>query len=110
MATKSAKLKISPSFYEKDVMYGMATMGPRGQIVIPAEARKDLCLKPGDKMVVMGKFGKVMSLMKTEDIEGMVSMMMDHVEKNVDDERFKKHVEQQLEELRQFVIPRKTKN
>lgn len=107
MATQQAKLKINPSFYEKDVMYGMATMGPRGQIVIPAEARKDLCIEPGDRLVVMGKFGKVLSLMKTEDIEGMVSMMMDHVEKNVGDEKFKKHVEQQLAELRQYIIPPK---
>ncbi len=32
---------------------GTATVGERGQIVIPAEARKLLDLKPGDKMLVM---------------------------------------------------------
>lgn len=32
---------------------GTATVGERGQIVIPAEARKLLNLKHGDKMLVM---------------------------------------------------------
>lgn len=84
-------------------MYGMATMGPRGQIVIPAEARKDLNIVSGDRLLVVGKFGKILSMIKTEDIEGMVSMMMDHVVKNVDDEPFKKHVKKQVAELRKYI-------
>jgi AbrB family looped-hinge helix DNA binding protein len=103
MSTLTPKLKINPKFYEKDVMYGMTTMGPRGQIVIPAEARKDLGIETGDRLLVVGKFGKVLSMMKAEDIEGMVSMMMDHVVKNVDDEPFKKHVKKQVEELRKYI-------
>lgn len=102
MAEKSPKIQITPEFYEKDVMYGMATMGPRGQIVIPAEARKDLGIEVGDKLIVMGKFGKVLSLTKTEDIEGIVSMMMDHLVDNNENAPFQKHVEKQLEELRKF--------
>ncbi|ACK41398.1 MULTISPECIES: AbrB/MazE/SpoVT family DNA-binding domain-containing protein [Dictyoglomus] len=34
-------------------IYGMATLSERGQIVIPQEAREDLDLKPGDKLIVM---------------------------------------------------------
>ncbi len=33
--------------------FGSATVGERGQIVIPAEARLSLGIKPGDKLLVM---------------------------------------------------------
>ncbi|MEI7832151.1 MAG: AbrB/MazE/SpoVT family DNA-binding domain-containing protein [bacterium] len=32
--------------------YGSATLGERGQIVVPAEARKDCDIHPGDKLLV----------------------------------------------------------
>lgn len=34
---------------------GAVTVGERGQVVIPVEVRKMLQIKPGDKLVVMGK-------------------------------------------------------
>ncbi len=34
--------------------YGSVTVGERGQIVIPAEARRDFNIKPGDKLLVLG--------------------------------------------------------
>ena len=36
-----------------DAFYGSSTIGERGQIVIPAEARADLGYLPGDKVLVM---------------------------------------------------------
>lgn len=33
--------------------YGTATVGEKGQIVIPAEAREELGFQPGDKLLVM---------------------------------------------------------
>ncbi|MCH7904709.1 MAG: AbrB/MazE/SpoVT family DNA-binding domain-containing protein [Armatimonadetes bacterium] len=36
-----------------DCFYGSTTVGERGQIVIPAEAREDLGIRPGDKLLVM---------------------------------------------------------
>ncbi len=33
--------------------YGTATVGERGQIVIPAEARADMDMRPGDKLLIM---------------------------------------------------------
>lgn len=33
--------------------YGSVTVGERGQIVIPAEARAELGIQPGDKLLVM---------------------------------------------------------
>jgi AbrB family looped-hinge helix DNA binding protein len=34
--------------------YGTATVGERGQVVIPAEARRDLELTPSTKLLVFG--------------------------------------------------------
>lgn len=36
-----------------DSFYGSVTVGERGQIVIPAEARGELGFQPGDKLLVM---------------------------------------------------------
>ena len=60
----------------KDKFYGTTTMGARGQVVIPAIARKELNLKPGDQLAVMGKFGKVLGLMKTEEMSAFVETIM----------------------------------
>ncbi len=38
----------------EDHFFGTATVGERGQIVIPAEARKRFDIHPGDKVLVMG--------------------------------------------------------
>lgn len=36
-----------------ECFYGSVTVGERGQIVIPAEARAELGIQPGDKLLVM---------------------------------------------------------
>lgn len=36
-----------------EAFYGSASVGERGQIVIPAEAREELGFAPGDKLLVM---------------------------------------------------------
>jgi AbrB family looped-hinge helix DNA binding protein len=33
--------------------YGAVTVGERGQVVIPAEARSDMGIKPGDKILIL---------------------------------------------------------
>ena len=38
--------------------YGAVTVGERGQIVVPAEARKRFDIHPGDKLLIMGDPGK----------------------------------------------------
>lgn len=35
------------------MFYGSVTVGERGQIVIPAEARSEMEILPGDKLLVM---------------------------------------------------------
>jgi len=36
-----------------DAFYGTCTVGERGQIVIPVEARAQIGFQPGDKVVIM---------------------------------------------------------
>lgn len=37
----------------EESFFGSVTVGDRGQIVIPSEARHELDIKPGDKLLVM---------------------------------------------------------
>jgi AbrB family looped-hinge helix DNA binding protein len=41
-----------------DHFFGAVTVGERGQIVIPAAARKKFRIDPGDKLLIMGDPGK----------------------------------------------------
>lgn len=45
-------MKCNPSSLEER-FFGAATVGERGQVVIPAEARKRLGIHPGDKLLVL---------------------------------------------------------
>ena len=48
--------------------YGTATIGERGQIVIPAELRKALNIKSGDQLIVFAKpERRVISLIPSKD-------------------------------------------
>jgi AbrB family looped-hinge helix DNA binding protein len=40
------------------VLYGVATIGPKGQFVIPIEARKKLGIKAGDRVVIVSSAHK----------------------------------------------------
>ncbi len=55
-------------------LWGTATVGTKGQVVIPAEARDELGIREGDKMVVLGstKLG-TLTLVKAEAIEQMMA-------------------------------------
>lgn len=86
---------MSKILFAKDKMYGTTTVGARGQVVVPVEARKDLGLKPGDRLVVMGKFGKIIALMKADQIEDLVSAIMNHV----DDQTVRKRIKKQAKKL-----------
>jgi AbrB family looped-hinge helix DNA binding protein len=43
-----------PKQHTAPTLYGIATVGPKGQIVIPVDARKQLGVESGDKIVVIG--------------------------------------------------------
>lgn len=85
--------KIHKKFQKNDKFYGTTTMGARGQVVIPAQARKDLGLEAGAQLVVMGKFGKVLGLMKTEAMSEFVESIMKNLSGTGMEKEFKKHFE-----------------
>ncbi|MFH1339439.1 MAG: AbrB/MazE/SpoVT family DNA-binding domain-containing protein [Candidatus Omnitrophota bacterium] len=52
----------------KGKIYGSATVGERGQVVIPSEVRKMLNVKPGDKLIVLARRDrKMIGLIPAED-------------------------------------------
>ena len=56
--------------------YGVVTVSERGQIVIPAQARRDFGIEIGDKLIVAGDLEKGIGLMKASAImETLASML-----------------------------------
>ena len=51
---------------EGKYIYGIVTVGERGQIVIPKEARDQFDIKPGDKLVVVGDIRKGIAIVKAD--------------------------------------------
>ena len=47
-------------------LFGVVTVGDKGQIVIPAKARKTFDINPGDSLVVLGDEGTGIAIMKSE--------------------------------------------
>lgn len=41
------------TFHKHIKLAGTVTVGPKGQVVIPAEVRDDMQIKPGDKLVAL---------------------------------------------------------
>lgn len=56
--------------------YGVVTVSERGQIVIPAEARRDFGIEVGDKLIVAGDLEKGIGLAKASVLmEALASML-----------------------------------
>ena len=49
-------------------IFGMARVGEKGQIVIPAKARAIFQIKPGDNLIVLGDEGQGIALLKEENL------------------------------------------
>lgn len=64
---------------------GTATLNEKGQLVIPSEARHELGLSAGSKLVIMRSEHKpVLILIKAEEVESMIkdlSNALDNTEK-----------------------------
>ncbi|MGI2336097.1 MAG: AbrB/MazE/SpoVT family DNA-binding domain-containing protein [Dehalogenimonas sp.] len=56
------------------VFYGSTTIGERGQMVIPAEARKDFDITPSTKLLVFGNpHGGGIMILKAESVTEFLS-------------------------------------
>ena len=56
-------------------LFGIVTMGEKGQIVIPARARKVFAINPGDRLIVLGDEGSGIALMKSSDFLKMAEII-----------------------------------
>jgi len=60
--------------------FGSATVGPRGQVVIPASVRKELGLDTGAKLLVfIGPGKRGLFLFKADAVEQIVSMLAERL-------------------------------
>ena len=60
------------------VFYGSATVGERGQVVIPAKARRDMDITPSTKLLVMGGPHKNMLILaKAEYLTAFMTKITD---------------------------------
>lgn len=57
------------------IFFGSTTVGERGQIVIPAEARAALKLEKGEKLLVLGMNNEAIVLQKVSAIRHMSEML-----------------------------------
>jgi AbrB family looped-hinge helix DNA binding protein len=62
------------------VFYDSVTVGERGQVVIPAKARRDMGIKAGDKLIVLRAPGKIgVVLVHTDQMAKMFEKMTEHI-------------------------------
>ncbi len=60
--------------------YGSTTVSERGQIVIPAECRREMGLEPGTKLLLFGPMGQgVLTLMTADTVSRFVRQAMDRL-------------------------------
>lgn len=75
-------------FRFEDHFYGSVTVGERGQVVIPAEARKRYHIETGDKLLVLGPpHDKGIMFCKIDDVRQFMTMFLESlkiVEQNLD--------------------------
>ena len=72
----NSKNEESPKFY------GSTTIGERGQMVIPAQARTDLNIRHGSKLLVFGgPHGHGIMVIKPEDMTEFIAKAMSYLSK-----------------------------
>jgi AbrB family looped-hinge helix DNA binding protein len=58
--------------------YGSTIIGEKGQVVIPKEAREDLKLKKGEKLLVFG-MGEMITLTKFSNLKKFMGYLEKHL-------------------------------
>jgi len=56
-------------------LFGLVTVGDKGQIVIPAKARKMFDISSGDQLVVLGDEAQGIAIVKAEDFLSLANMI-----------------------------------
>jgi len=63
-------------------LYGAATIGEKGQIVIPKQAREKMNLKKGDHLLVFGLHDGMLAVAKPGHIEAIAAHLSKILKKN----------------------------
>lgn len=87
------KFNVSLKLIKQNKLYGTTTVGSRGQIVIPAKARSELDIKPGDQLMVVTKMGKVLSMIKVDKIADIINMATTMMGNSEGEKTVKEYVE-----------------
>lgn len=62
-------------------LYGTATVGTKGQVVIPSEAREEIGIKTGDRLYVVGSpTKKFVGFIQEEQLRELIEHITDNVE------------------------------
>lgn len=64
-------------------LFGIVTVGDKGQIVIPAKARKVFGISSGDRLVVLGQEGEGLAMVKTDDFLEIANVIREKEKKHV---------------------------
>ncbi|MBP9852813.1 AbrB/MazE/SpoVT family DNA-binding domain-containing protein [Candidatus Saccharibacteria bacterium] len=65
----------------KKKLYGAATVGTKGQVVIPSDAREELGIHPGDRLYVVGSPEmRWIGLIQEEQLRELINTITDDVE------------------------------
>lgn len=60
--------------------YGTTTVGEKGQVVIPAEARQAMSIEKGDKLLTFGVGSNMVAMVKLSELEQFASHLSDRLE------------------------------
>ena len=62
-------------------LFGTATVGTKGQVVIPADARDLFDIKPGDRLYVVGsEKAQWIGFLKEDQLRALVEHLTDNIE------------------------------
>lgn len=65
-------------------IFGVVTVGDKGQIVIPAKARRLFSINTGDSLVVLGDESQGIALLKADDFMQMANVIRQGMENGTD--------------------------
>ena len=80
---KIGKTKIAPAPIGKH-LWGTVTIGSKGQIVIPKNARDTFDMKEGDRLVVLGDEAQGIALIKAEIFEKQMQEMLERSQRSAE--------------------------
>lgn len=60
-------------------LFGVVTVGDKGQVVIPAKARKIFSIEAGDQLVVLGDESQGIALLKSDSFLQMADMIRESI-------------------------------